>query len=485
MHAARSNPAREGRRQTHFGDAASRGRSVLYDNARMLTRLSMRIARFVLLAAAPSLAVAAAASAPSMDAEVPIASFQQLLTAPGMTQLDDALMLYPAVAWYPADEARAGAQGTAIVVMDLGPDGKVAKTTLVSSTHSRVLDEQALRLASQLHWMGERKAPPRASLRVIFVRDTADSVQQKTCAELNLDVAWQKSHDPMQPSENVGALRTIRGLVNFNSSWMPDRADREAGRPAREALFVASRRAVDECAAHPELRLADVFRRQMRAAAAAHEHEPALPVPAIATGPLPRSILFTSRDAATYAGSMRVLAKDPDYPAAALAANLQGEVEVQAELGEHGAIEQVHLHRDYSGSPLLVDAASEILRRHLLAEAHLETRDPATLPAALLATVKFERDDETSVLSLDCQTFLKDEAAWHGARLRLPDVLALRSALSSRAWHLTTGRLPQRERWMSDADAAHELQMRAMDADCGAAPAKLAIDALIDAIDAW
>ena len=449
----------------------------------MPTPTLRRFAHGLLLAAAPALALAA--DAPPVDPGVPKVDFLHRVAAPGLAQNDDVLVLRPGAAWYPADEAATGAQGLAIVVMDLAPDGHVAKTTLAASSHAPALDAQALRLASQLHWMGARKVPPQASVRVLFAPDTGDSVQQKTCAELNLDVAWLKAHDPAQPPEAVGALRAIRGLVILNSTWMPDRADREAGQPARDALFVASRRTVDECAAHPEQRLKDAFNHLLHAAAQAHEHEAPLPVPATTTAPLPRSILHTERDDASYAGAISVLGRDPDYPAAALAAGQQGDVEVQADLGEGGTIDEVSVHRDHSRHAALATAATEIFRRHLLAEAHLDKRDPATLPAALLATVKFERDDPETITSLDCATFRKDEAAWRGDRLFLPDYQAMHSALLSRAFHLddTPGRLPQREQWHSDNDRMHEAELKTMDAACDATPAKPAIDAFIDAID--
>lgn len=445
-----------------------------------------RFARALLLAAAPGLAMAAdAPPVDPVDPGVPKVDFLHRFAAPGLSQNDEFLVLRPGAAWYPADEAATGAQGTAIVVMDLAPDGHVAKTTLAASTHAPALDAQALRLASQLHWMGARKVPPQASVRVLFARDTNDSVQQKTCVELNLEIAWLKAHDPAQPPEAVGALRAIRGLVILNSTWMPDRVDREAGQPARDALFVASRRTVDECAAHPEQRLKDAFNHLLHAAAQAHEHEAALPVPAATTGTLPRSILRTERDESIDVGAIVVHANDADYPAAALAAGQQGNVEVQADLGEGGAIEQVSVHRAYSRDPALAAAATEIFRRHLLAEAHLDKSHPAMLPAALLATVKFERDDSKSITSLDCATFRKDEAAWRGDRLFLPDYQTKHSALLARAFHLedTPGRLPQREQWLSDNDRMHEAELKTMDAACGATPAKLAIDAFIDAID--
>ncbi len=449
----------------------------------MPTPTPRRFAHALLLAAAPALALAA--DAPPVDPGVPKVDFLHRVAAPGLSQNDDVLVLRPGAAWYPADEAATGAQGLAIVVMDLAPDGHVAKTTLAASSHAPALDAQALRLASQLHWMGARKVPPQASVRVLFARDTGDSVQQKTCAELNLDVAWLKAHDPAQPPEAVGALRAIRGLVILNSTWMPDRVDREAGQPARDALFVASRRTVDECAAHPEQRLKDAFNRLLHVAAQAHEHEAALSVPATTTAALPRSILHTKRDDPDSVRAITVRARDPDYPAAALAAGEQGNVEVEADLDEHGVIEQVHVYRDFSHSPLLAAAAPEVFRRHLFADAHLDTRDPATLPAAFFTTVKFERDDPSSVASLDCATYRKDATAWHGNRLFLPDYQALRSALLARAFHPedAPGRLPQREQWHSDNDRMHEAELKTMDAACDATPAKPAIDAFIDAID--
>ncbi len=439
-----------------------------------------RFFRTLLLATVPGVAIAA--SAPAADPDAPAVNFLKHFTAPGLTQDDDSLVLEPGAAWYPDSEAATGAQGMAIVVMDLAPDGRVAKTTLAASTHVPALDAQALRLASQLHWMGARKPPPQASVRVRFVRDTIDSVRQKTCAELNADVAWLKAHDPAQPPENVGALQVIRGILELTSKWLPGRPVDQQG---RAAMDVASRRTVEECAAHPDQRLRDTFPRLLNAAAQAHENEPARPAPVETASALPRTILHMQRDDPESAGVFTVLARDPDYPADALAAGQQGDVQVQADLDDHGAIEQVHVVWDYTRSPLLTAAAPEIFRRHQLAEAHLDTRDPATLHAALLGTVKFERDDSTSITSLDCATYHQDAMAWRGDTLSLPDYQALLTVLRARAVDVehTPGRRPRREQWLHDKNSLRKDQLKATDADCAATPAKPAIDAFIDAID--
>ncbi len=400
-------------------------------------------------------------------------------------QVGDLLMLSPGAAWYPESDAAIGAQGTALVVMDLTRDGQVAKARIVQSTQAPALDRQALRLASQLHWMGARKAPPQASLRVLFSRDSIDSVQKKSCAELNQDVAWLKAHRPVQPPENVGALRVARNLVSFNTSWMADRHDREAGRSVRDALFLASRRTVAECGAQPDKLMKDVFNHLLHEASKARETAPASPdnVPDEA-GPLPRSILHTQRDEPISLGSITVTRGDAEYPQAALTAGAQGEVEVRAELDEAGMIERVATKSDRSGSPMLANAAQEVLRRRWT-EARLEKKHLATWPVAIEMTVGFKRDDTDSITSLDCATYRLDATAWRGYRLHLPDFRSLTDVLGMRAMGLISfkGRQPQRDTAMfNDKDRLAE--MNALEEACDAAPQKLAIDALIDVIDA-
>lgn len=428
---------------------------------------------------------AAQASAQPVDQAAPKVGYQNRLTATGLVQANDLLMLSPGAAWYPEADAATGAQGTAVVVMDLTPEGQVAKARIVQSTQAAALDQQALRLASQLQWMGARKAPPQASLRVLFSRDSMDSVQKKSCAELNQDVAWLKTHWPAQPPENVGALRLVRSLVSFNTSWMPDRRDREAGQPVRDALFLASRRTIEGCAAQPDKRLKDVFNHLLHEASTGRETAPPSPV-AVAddAGPLPRSILHTKRDEPVSLGSMAVTRAEADYPQDALRAGAQGEVEVRAELDDAGMIERVLITRDHSGASTLANAAQDVLRRRW-AEVRSGKNAPATLPVAVVMTVEFRRDDTDSVTSLDCATYRLDAAAWRGRRLQLPDFQSLNDVLGMRAIGLISskGRQPRRDTMMfTDKDRLAE--MEALDKACDAAPQKLAIDALVDVIDA-
>jgi TonB family protein len=435
--------------------------------------------------AAESPAPASAASTPSVDQAAPQVGYQGRLTAAGLMQMNDLLMLSPGAAWYPESDAATGAQGTALVVMNLTADGQVAKARIVRSTQAATLDQQALRLASQLHWMGARKTPSQASLQVQFSRDSIDSVQKKTCAELNQDVTWLKAHRPAEPPENVGALRIARNLVSFNTSWMPDRHDREAGKPVRDALFLASRRTIDECVAQPDKLMKDVFNHLLHEASKAGEIAPASPV-AVAddAGPLPRSILHTQRDEPVSLGSVSVTRGDTDYPQAALTAGAQGEVEVRAELDDAGMIERVLTQSDRSGSPTLANAAQEVMQRRWT-EAQLVKKDPATWPVAIVMTVDFKRDDTDSIPSLDCSTYRLDATAWRGRRLQLPDFQSLTAVLGMRAMGLISseGRQPQRGTAMfKDKDRLAE--MKALDEACDAAPQKLAIDALIDVIDA-
>ena len=406
------------------------------------------------------------------------------LHAPGLKQFDDVVVLSPGSAWYPDSEAATGAQGLAIVVMDLTPDGHVAKANMVRSTHAPALDDQAVRLASQLRWMGARRMPPQASLQVLFSRDDGRSAPAKSCADLDVDVAWLQAHDPAQPPETVSALRAIRGLVMLNTTWMPDRIDREAGQPARDAVFVASRRTIAECAAHPDRSLKDVFNPLLHQAALAHENAPALPVPATDAGALPRSILYTSRDVPASAGRVFVLGNDPAYPPAALAAGQQGELEVQADLREDGTIERTVVNRNQFGSGVLAAGAEQVLRRWL-ADVHRARKDPDTFPPAVVMEVVFKRQETDTIASLDCATYRIDAADWKGDLLQLPDFQSLTSLLTMRAFDPDTpdARLPHRD-MTRFKDRDRREQVKALDAACLAAPDKRAIDALIDAIDA-
>lgn len=427
----------------------------------------------------PSLAVPAGQTQLGLDV-------QGTLRAPGLGQIGDLLVLSPGAAWYPEAAAATGAQGLAVVLMDLAPDGRVLKTEIAYSSHASVLDQQARRLASQLHWMGARKMPARVSLRVLFARDSMQSVSEKTCAELNLDVAWLKSHDRAQPPEHVGAMNVLRGMVLFGTNWMPDQRDRDAGRALRDAMLLASRRTIGECAKHPEGRMQEVFDRHLREVAGTREHAPPAPRAALDMGKLPRSILHTPSDDVVYGDGILVHASDAAYPSSSLAAGHQGDVEVRAELDDAGEVEQVVLHQDHSGSSELINAALDVVRGRLAKGYVGKTGDDGHVPPAIVMRVFFSRHDTDSIASLDCATYRLDAAAWGGERRRLPDYETLNSVLFRRAVQAQEEgpRRPRRDTFGEFKEKDHLTTMQALDEACDAAPRKLAIDALIDLLDA-
>lgn len=124
--------------------------------------------------------------------------------------------IYPGDGFYPQDLAKKGVQGEVTLEIQLSKDGKTSVTRLIGSSKSAELDKNALNLVNT----GFYKLPDNGlkyfeglySLNIIFLRDSVLTINKKTCADLNTDLAYFRS---VAPNENIRNLAAFELMANI------------------------------------------------------------------------------------------------------------------------------------------------------------------------------------------------------------------------------------------------------------------------------
>lgn len=333
--------------------------------------------------------------------------------APDEMTLDDVLVVTARSPLYPAGLAAQGQQGMVVLLLDLAADGHVTGATVHTSSRAPALDEAARQRALTMRFAGKGAPPARASLKVDFRRDTIDTIQLKTCAELDTDIAWQRAAFPERPATDVIALRLAVNMVMLNAvNFMHGE---ERGR-VTQALQVALEATVKGCAEQPDKRMKDVLNHALKQASDAGATSPppaSAPAPAAAASRLaagarlPRTILHQARlDEPVWARAQRFTADMTDaYPAALSARGLQGKIQLQATVPPDGIVRHVDVTRS-SGSPEL-DAAA-VARVQALRLPH--GADEPDLDAHF--DVEFVKDTNETIPRKRCDEFAADLAAF-------------------------------------------------------------------------
>ncbi|MEH6435171.1 TonB family protein [Massilia sp. DD77] len=112
------------------------------------------------------------------------------------------LVIYPADGAYPAELARRGVQGEALVEVTLDEQGRRA-TLVRSSSRSAELDTLAARIAERSDAATPVSGARSGLVKILFRKDHASTVAAKTCADFNVDAAYQAAVFPE---------RDIRGM---------------------------------------------------------------------------------------------------------------------------------------------------------------------------------------------------------------------------------------------------------------------------------
>lgn len=316
----------------------------------------------------------------------------------------DYVVMYPGSAHYPAELADTGAQGTVILLLDLSRDGHVKHARVHTSSRSAQLDALAKAKSLTMTYQGNGAPPATASLEVNFRRDTGDSLESKTCADLNVDSAWFRKSFPGRPETDIPAIAVTGNWVRLDYGSR-DRAERE---PVLDALPFALCSIVSGCAANPTALVKSVFTDAMRTNLEHPERRGALCAFSRPGEPdkLPRSLLYSALDRPVILPERIITPDMSAYPAQLAAAGIQGPVGLMLSLTPDGTITAIKPTNHLFGDAL-TDAAVAYARSLSFKDA-VKPDAPVT---TVLITFDFEKDTIATVVNKTCADFNVDVAA--------------------------------------------------------------------------
>lgn len=123
--------------------------------------------------------------------------------------LRPATMVEPA--YTDADRA-AGIQGDVTVGGTVQPDGTIADVAIIESSRSPVLDEASMAAVRQWTFLPV-EAPVPYQVQIEFRKDDLNTLATKTCADLNVDVAFFRQAFPEAPISDMPLKDVLVGLM--------------------------------------------------------------------------------------------------------------------------------------------------------------------------------------------------------------------------------------------------------------------------------
>jgi TonB family protein len=162
------------------------------------------------------------------------------------------LVIYPADSSYPAELARRGVQGEATVEVTVGEQGRRA-AVVRSSSRSAELDALAARLAERLELAGNGATT--GLVKILFRKDHESTVAGKTCADFNVDAAYQAAVFPEREVRGMPVMVDSIGKLIYSLA----REGRSRSFPAMSQVLDAT---VASCARNPEAGMLDTMRRE-------------------------------------------------------------------------------------------------------------------------------------------------------------------------------------------------------------------------------
>lgn len=123
--------------------------------------------------------------------------------------LRPASMVEPA---YSDAERFAGVQGNVTVRGMVQPDGTIADVAVAESSRSAVLDENALAAVRQWTFLPVEVAVP-YQVEIEYRKDDLNTLATKTCADLNVDVAYFRQAFPELPVSDMPLKDVLTGLM--------------------------------------------------------------------------------------------------------------------------------------------------------------------------------------------------------------------------------------------------------------------------------
>lgn len=117
---------------------------------------------------------------------------------------------------YAETDRLAGVQGSVAVRGMVQPDGSIADVAIVESSRSPVLDEASLAAVRQ--WMfAPVETPTPYQVEIEYRKDDLNTLATKTCADLNLDVAYFRSTFPEAPIGDMPLKDVLVGMMMVTS----------------------------------------------------------------------------------------------------------------------------------------------------------------------------------------------------------------------------------------------------------------------------
>ena len=169
-------------------------------------------------------------------------------------------LIYPGDILYPVELAKTGMQGEVKFILAISVEGKLLSSKMVDSSKSTELDKNALSYVNGESWrLPENLPKDRDShylLSVIFNRDSILTINLKTCAELNTDLAYFRSVRPEDPIKNVPSLELIASL--FTVQLIKTQGAAEALKYAK-AVNAISDATLHICTEKPEALLIETY----------------------------------------------------------------------------------------------------------------------------------------------------------------------------------------------------------------------------------
>lgn len=164
------------------------------------------------------------------------------------------LVIYPADGAYPAELARRGVQGEALVEVTLDPQGRRA-AQVRSSSRSAELDTLAARIAARSEAATPVSGARSGLVKVLFRKDHASTVAAKTCADFNVDAAYQAAVFPERDVRGMPVMVESIGRLIYSLH----RDGKGKSFPGMGPVLDAT---VAACARTPEAGMLDVMRRE-------------------------------------------------------------------------------------------------------------------------------------------------------------------------------------------------------------------------------
>ncbi|RRU19363.1 energy transducer TonB [Stenotrophomonas sp. 278] len=165
--------------------------------------------------------------------------------------------LEPGTKYYPAELAETGAQGSTVIKVTRDPDHYLVDPVVVTSSKSKVLDDLALRYVRDSKLRASEDGDPEVELHVsvIFARDTEITLEQKTCAQFNTDLAFTRGNDPRSDAGRVHAYMLGTGLMMFGPGATYERTSMISLN-----LRILAHLIEEKCAASPEAKFFETLK---------------------------------------------------------------------------------------------------------------------------------------------------------------------------------------------------------------------------------